>query len=206
MLQTQEHTSRRFSHELHDELGQGLAAIRANIAAARKDDFDTRRHDCLQLVDSAIADVRELSQLLRPVVLDDFGLNAALRWLADKFSQRTNIDVTYESNLDVHLEDEDETHVFRIAQEALTNIARHSGASRVSIRLFVAASHISLTIEDNGRGISAPEVQKHSSLGMVGMRARARQVGGELRISSPDTGGVHLEVTIPMHKGEGERA
>lgn len=205
MLQTQEETSRRFSHELHDELGQSLAAIRANISAVRQHDFDSRRTDCLQLVDSAIANVRELSQLLRPVVLDDFGLSAALRWLGDKFSQRTNIEVIFESNLEVRLKDEDETHVFRIAQEALTNIARHSGANRVNIRLFLAASQVTLTIEDNGCGIKGAEVQKHSSLGMVGMRARARQVGGELRITSPDSGGVHLEVTIPVHEGQGER-
>ena len=101
MLETQEEAARRFSHELHDELGQSLAAIRANVGSIGPADFDARRADCLHLVDEAIANVRELSQLLRPVILDDFGLDAALRWLADKFSQRTNIDVRYESNLQI---------------------------------------------------------------------------------------------------------
>ena len=78
MLQTQEEAARRFSHELHDELGQSLAAIRANVAAIGQGDFQARRSDCLHLVDEAIANVRELSQLLRPVILDDFGLDAAL--------------------------------------------------------------------------------------------------------------------------------
>jgi signal transduction histidine kinase len=197
MLQTQEDAARRFSHELHDELGQGLAAIRANVGQA---DFDARRTDTLRLVDEAIANVRELSQLLRPVILDDFGLDAALRWLTEGFAQRTNITVRYESSLETRLEDQTETHLFRIAQEALTNVARHSGASAVEVSLRLEEDMVMLKIQDNGRGLSATNNSKRSSLGMVGMRARAREIGGELTITNRPEGGIRIEVSAPVHR------
>lgn len=197
MLQTQEDAARRFSHELHDELGQGLAAIRANVGQA---DFNARRTDTLRLVDEAIANVRELSQLLRPVILDDFGLDAALRWLTEGFAQRTNITVRYESSLETRLEDQTETHLFRIAQEALTNVARHSGASGVVVSLGLEEDMVLLTIQDNGRGLPAIKNSKRSSLGMVGMRARAREIGGELTITNRPEGGIRIEVSAPVHR------
>ena len=197
MIRTQEDAARRFSHELHDELGQSLAAIKANLNGARAEDFSSRRADCLHLVDDAIANVRELSQLLRPVMLDDFGLDAAIRWLSEKFSQRTGISVSCESTLEGRLADELETHLFRISQEALTNVARHSGATEVRIRIFVSKSVVHLTITDNGRGLAVPEVPVSPSMGMVGMRARARQAGGELAVSTPQGGGLTIDVTVP---------
>jgi signal transduction histidine kinase len=197
MLQTQEAAARRFSHELHDELGQNLAAIRTNVEALNPANFATRRADCIHLVDEAIANVRELSQLLRPVILDDFGLDAALRWLTEKFSQRTGTHVEYESNLNSRLDDELETHMFRIAQEALTNVARHSSATRVSVRVVHAESSVALTIEDNGTGLPANHQPAPASLGMVGMRARARQAGGELSVDSGKQGGVRIQVVVP---------
>ena len=196
MLQTQEEAARRFSHELHDELGQSLAAIRGNVGQA---DFDRRRMDTLGLVDEAIANVRELSQLLRPVILDDFGLDAALHWLTEGFAQRTNIRVRYESNLKIRLGDQTETHLFRIAQEALTNIARHANASTVDVRLCLEAGSVQLTIEDNGRGLPANPYES-TSLGLVGMRARARELGGEVTIGGGSAGGVRIVIRVPEHK------
>lgn len=197
MLQTQEETARRFSHELHDELGQNLAAIRANVGQA---DFDSRRMDTLGLVDEAIANVRELSQLLRPVILDDFGLDAALHWLTDGFAQRTNIKVEYESNLKTRLDDQTETHLFRIAQEALTNVARHSGASMVKVRLFLEDGAVELAIEDNGKGLPQVDRYERTSLGMVGMRARAREIGGEVVITGGSQSGVRIVIRVPAHR------
>ena len=95
MLQSQESLARRFSHELHDELGQSLAAVRANLSAGTPAEWAARRADCVQLVDESIANVRELSQLLHPVILDDFGLDAGLRWLSEGFAQRTGIATEY---------------------------------------------------------------------------------------------------------------
>jgi signal transduction histidine kinase len=200
MLQTQEQAARRFSHELHDELGQSLAAVRSNLTKGSTHDLGALRADCLHLVDESIANVRELSHLLRPVILDDFGLDAGLRWLAEKFGQRTRLKVDYVSDFSGRFADETETHLFRIAQEAFTNIARHSEATEVKVSLSHRDQSIRLTIEDNGKGLpnQTGEVIYSPSLGMVGMRARARQSGGELTASSILPQGLRIEVVIPL--------
>lgn len=200
MLQTQEQAARRFSHELHDELGQSLAAVRANLTKGSTQDLPSLRADCLHLVDESIANVRELSQLLRPVILDDFGLDAGLRWLAEKFGQRTRLKVDYDSDFTGRLPDETETHLFRIAQEAFTNIARHAEATQVKISLAWRDQSICLTIEDNGKGLPnhSGDIIHSPSLGMVGMRARARQSGGELTATSVLPQGLRIEVVIPL--------
>ncbi|MCW5560222.1 MAG: hypothetical protein KIT22_20580, partial [Verrucomicrobiae bacterium] len=151
MLQTQEEAARRFSHELHDELGQSLAALRSNLIPERPQSLETVREDCLALVDDSIRNVRELSQLLRPVILDDLGLDASLRWLALKSSERMRIEVAYRSNTERRFPEEVETHLFRICQEALTNIARHSGATRANVGLHEGPAGVVLLIEDDGR-------------------------------------------------------
>lgn len=200
MLQTQEEAARRFSHELHDELGQSLAAVRSNLTRGSTHDLDSLRNDCLHLVDESIANVRELSQLLRPVILDDFGLEAGLRWLAEKFAQRTRIKVDYDSNCPGRFADETETHLFRIAQEALTNIARHAEAKRVTIQLALEDKNIRLSIVDDGKGLPADESEAPPSLGMVGMRARARQCGGELSVTPAQPSGVRIEAVVPLRQ------
>ncbi|MBM3736120.1 MAG: sensor histidine kinase [Acidobacteria bacterium] len=199
MLHSQESLARRFSHELHDELGQSLAAVKANLGAHKPAEWAARRADCLQLVDDAIRNVRELSQLLHPVILDDFGLDAGLRWLTEGFSQRTGIPATYESDFPDRLDQEAETHLFRIAQEALTNVARHADASAVRVEVRSAGGRVRMSIEDNGRGLrrSAQDTPgHHPSLGMVGMRARAQEIEGELRFLTAAGGGLRVEVDV----------
>lgn len=200
MLQTQEEAARRFSHELHDELGQSLAAVRSNLTRGSTHDLDSLRADCLGLVDESIANVRELSQLLRPVILDDFGLEAGLRWLAEKFAQRTRIKVDCDSTCPGRFADETETHLFRIAQEALTNIARHAEATRVVIQLALEDKNIRLSIIDDGKGLPAEPPASAPSLGMVGMRARARQCGGELNVSATQPHGLRIEAVVPSRQ------
>lgn len=200
MLQGQEVAARRFSHELHDELGQSLAAVRSNLAKQGNRDLETLRADCIGLVDQSIANVRELSQLLRPVILDDFGLEAGLQWLADSFSQRTRLRMDFKASGIGRYSDETETHLFRIAQEAFTNIARHSEATAVVVRLSSDGTNVILRIEDNGRGIAVGEspAPRSPSLGMIGMRARARQCGGDFEISNVEPHGVRVEVIVPV--------
>lgn len=205
MLQSQEVTARRFSHELHDELGQSLAALRANLTKTETRDPDALRTDSLHLVDEAIANVRELSQLLRPVILDDFGLEAGLRWLAEKFAQRTRLHVDFDSDASERYADETETHLFRIAQEALTNIARHASATRVGIRLKQETHTLRLIIEDDGQGMAQPPEPRAPSLGMVGMRARARHCGGHLEVSAAQPHGVRVQAVVPMTGQPAER-
>jgi signal transduction histidine kinase len=200
MLQTQEEAARRFSHELHDELGQSLAAVRSNLTRGSTHDLDSLRADCLGLVDESIANVRELSQLLRPVILDDFGLEAGLRWLAEKFAQRTRIKVDCDSTCPGRFADETETHLFRIAQEALTNIARHAEATRVVIQLALEDKNIRLSIIDDGKGLPAEPSASPPSLGMVGMRARARQCGGELNVTATQPHGLRIEAVVPLRR------
>ncbi|HEX4748103.1 MAG TPA: sensor histidine kinase [Bryobacteraceae bacterium] len=198
-LETQEETARRFSHELHDELGQTLTAIKANLSAMRNGQED-RLEDCMHLVDRAIQDVREMSQLLRPTILDDFGLDAALRSLTDSFSQRTGIKVEYQSTVNGRRWNDDaETNLYRIAQEALTNVARHSQATAVNVGLAESNGSLVLQIRDNGRGLDA-QPQRSSGLGLAGMQTRAQGCGGTLRIESETGKGLRLEVTCPLDK------
>ncbi|HWC96059.1 MAG TPA: sensor histidine kinase [Candidatus Sulfopaludibacter sp.] len=208
MLEDQEATARRFSHELHDELGQSLTAVKTNLAALdpHGNVESGRLQDCLRLVDDAIGNVRQMSQLLRPTILDDFGLEAGVRWLAEGFSARTGIEVDFDSKYSGRLPDETETHLFRIAQEALTNVARHAGAHHVRMRLESENGEICLCVQDDGRGLKtlpAPSsatvaAGRPASLGMSGMRVRARSAGGELTVRSRPGEGVLIEVRVPL--------
>jgi two-component system sensor histidine kinase UhpB len=200
MLEDQETTARRFSHELHDELGQSLTAVKTNLSALDGDasvNYE-RVRDSIRLVDEAIGNVRQLSQLLRPTILDDFGLEAGLRWLCEGFATRTGIDVELESQYSGRLPDETETHLFRIAQEALTNVARHAGARHVAVRLEPRDGEIRLTISDDGRGLPPTVPAGARSLGMIGMRARARSAGGDATVYSRPGEGVVIEVRVPV--------
>lgn len=198
LLETQESTARRFSHELHDELGGSLTAIKSNLTAIAAGATDRARiDDCVKLVEDSISNVRELSQLLRPTILDDFGLDAGLRWLANRFRERTGIEVDFRSEFDGRLPDETETHLFRIVQEALTNVARHSGATRVTIHLRADEHAIRLTFSDNGSGLTQ---QREGGMGLGGMRARAHSAGGDLSIKSQPGSGVNIEVWAPLAK------
>ena len=198
MLANQEAAARRFSHELHDELGQSLTAVKTGLAVldVNGELNHDRIADCVRLVDEAIGNVRQLSQLLRPTILDDFGLEAGLRWLCEGFAARTGIGVDLKSSYEGRLPDETETHLFRIAQEALTNIARHSGARCVHVTLERVRDQIVLQVQDDGRGLKGPPAA--GSLGLIGMRARARSTGGEVDIRSRPGEGVTIEVRVPV--------
>jgi signal transduction histidine kinase len=202
MLEDQEATARRFSHELHDELGQSLTAVKTNLTALQLDGGETgaRLADSVHLVDEAIGNVRQMSHLLRPTILDDFGLEAGLRWLAEGFAARTGVEVQVESNLEGRLADETETHLFRIAQEALTNVARHSGAKHVHMKLNSTAGEVLLSIQDDGCGLPAKPASGPTNgrgLGMIGMRARARSAGGDVSVRGDRGQGVLIEVRVP---------
>jgi signal transduction histidine kinase len=137
------------------------------------------------------------------MILDDFGLDAGLNWLCEGFMQRTGIEVDYKSNFHRRLPDEIETHFFRIAQEALTNVARHSEATTVAVRLHSEDNEIRLTIADNGKGFDkAPSgPTQPQTLGMTGMRARARAVGGAFEVVAPEGKGVRIEARVPYAEG-----
>jgi signal transduction histidine kinase len=200
MLENQETTARRFSHELHDELGQSLTALKANIHGLESHDGADRRRidDCLGLINEAIGNVRELSQLLHPTILDDFGLDAGIRWLSERFTQRTGIEVDYSSDFDSRLPVETETHLFRICQEALTNVARHSQATSVQIRLHESSGKLELSIADNGRGLRDRVEAEQQGMGLIGMRARARSAGGAVKFRSGEGKGFTIDIEVPI--------
>ena len=204
-LESQENTARRFSHELHDELGQALTAVKANLSALRTQNEPERVDDCMKLVDQAINDVREMSQLLRPTMLDDFGLDAALRALTESFAQRTGITLDYQSNLAAErLPDQVETNLFRIAQESLTNIARHANAEKVGVELARRNGLVTLRIRDNGKGMEMArrkgqkETLASGGMGLAGMETRAQACGGRLTVESAPGEGMKVEVTCPI--------
>lgn len=204
VMSDQEESARRFSRELHDHFGQTLSAIEANLAALQgtKQYHQGRIDDCMGLLKDAVDNVREVAQLLRPSILDDFGLAPAIRWLADGFAERTGVRVTCDLEFDGRLKDEHETQLFRITQEALTNIARHAHATEVHCSLRRVQDKIELVISDNGTGLkSAGEPfldHPRGGLGLTGMRSRARAAGGELSVDSENGRGVRIRVRIPF--------
>ena len=202
LIEQQETAARRFSHELHDELGQTLSALKAEIGAlgAGSERGVRDQAAALALADDAIQSVRDLSHLLHPTLLEHLGLAGALESLVRTFGQRTETEVAFRSDLNRPLSDDSKAHLFRIAQEALTNVARHSGATRVSVTLFEAESCAILEIADNGKGVS--DVSNSDGIGLKGMEARASFAGGTLRLSRPPSGGLSVQARVPIDRGK----
>ncbi len=201
----QEDTARRFSQEMHDEFGQALNAIESTLAAVEaKDPANQERvRDAIALSKEAQAMARDMSQLMRPRILDDFGIDASLRELAQGFSRRTGIAVDYRGNFHQRLDAAVETHLFRIAQEALTNVARHSEATNIELSLLHDGTSLQLRICDNGGGLR--NEPSGSGLGLLGMRERARAAGGALTVREvihDFKQGVEIAVEVPLPTGD----
>jgi two-component system NarL family sensor kinase len=172
------------------------------LSGVPESEFGAMRQECVGIVDEVLQNVRKLSHVLRPVILDDLGLDSGLRWLCERFTQRTHIPVEYTSNLERRLAEPVETHLFRITQEALTNIGRHAEASQAWVSLVLSGGTVRLEITDNGRGLQLASGERGPSLGMVGMRARARQLGGELSVESRKEGGLRIRARVPLQEVE----
>jgi len=205
VLSAQEDERRRIAREVHDELGQALTALKIDLTwinQRQQEDvaaIRARTASMIDLVDRTIREVRRIARELRPGVLDDLGLVAAIEWQIQEFQNRTGIKCRPEISPDIELPDPAcSTAVFRIFQEALTNVARHSQATEVSIRLATRARHLYLGVEDNGRGMKEGSLADTKSFGLVGMRERVLPWGGRVEINSPKGGGTAVMVTIPM--------
>jgi PAS domain S-box-containing protein len=202
-LQTmQDEERRRLARELHDSVDQTLAALSMNIAIiqAQSDKLDLSGARAVSenahLVDQVSREIRTISHLLHPPLLDIAGLASALRWYVDGFSERSNIKVDLEIPSDFgRLPDELEIAIFRIVQECLTNIHRHSGSNTATIRLHQESHHLTVQVQDSGKGIR-PEKQREliesgrGGVGFAGMRERLRPLGGTLEIKSDGSGTV----------------
>jgi two-component system, NarL family, sensor kinase len=202
-LQTmQDEERRRIARELHDSVGQLLAAIGMNLSVvqAQVHKLDARAAgavaDNVALVEQVSREIRTISHLLHPPLLDIAGLASALRWYVDGFSQRSNIKVNVEIPEDLgRLPGEMEIAVFRIVQECLTNIHRHSGSDVAAIRLFQEGDRLTVQVQDNGKGIPAEKQRQlvdldRGGVGFAGMRERLRRLGGTLQIESKENGTV----------------
>jgi signal transduction histidine kinase/DNA-binding response OmpR family regulator len=209
LIEAQELERRHIAYELHDEIGQVLTAVKINLQALQRSLKATADPHVIQenitIVDGAMQHVRNLALDLRPSLLDDLGLLAALRWYLDRQSQRTGIPIgfvceAFESVLLPQLE----TVCFRIVQEALTNITKHAKAKHVTVRLNLQDDELSLTIRDDGIGfdvqIARERAARGSSLGLLGMEERAALVGGQLKILSRLGHGTETQVHFPIHQ------
>ena len=199
LLELQDEERRRIARELHDSIGQMLAALGMNLSRVRADiDHLTMTLSTLtdsdDLVREMSKEVRTISHLLHPPLLDEAGLSSALNWYADGFAQRSKIDVDLDCPEDFgRMPREMETAVFRLVQECLTNIHRHSGSPTAKIRLHRSNHEVVIEVEDKGQGIPTEKLDRMTSsgapgVGITGMKERVRQLGGTLEISSDRTG------------------
>lgn len=197
------------AREIHDELGQALTALKMDIAwIARRSSSDAGiAKDALQeklsgmskMADEIIGQVRRISAALRPGVLDDLGLVAAIEWQASEFESRTGISCTVRcEGEELTLDREASTQVFRIFQEALTNVARHAEANHVDVRVGTHADWYVLEVRDDGRGIALDAAHARKSLGLLGVRERARRLGGSVTVERGAAAGTVLSLKVPL--------
>lgn len=197
----------RIARELHDELGQLLTGLKIDITWLAHEltrDPDRPTNDVVNklqamagLVELSMKTIQQIVSRLRPAVLDHFGLIEALQWEAATFEQRTGIRCRVSGRAHSELAHERATGVFRIFQEALTNVARHAHAGAVRIAVRETSRDLVLEIRDNGRGITAAEAQSPRSMGLLGMRERARLLGGELTVAGTRGRGTRIALKVP---------
>ncbi|MTI45060.1 two-component system NarL family sensor kinase [Roseibium hamelinense] len=203
IFEIQEQERKRVSTELHDSISQLLVSVRYGIElihseAGKVPDLQTQATKCLGILDRAISEVRRISRDLRPSVLDDMGLATALVSLGNEFETHSGIKVTVSAERgNDRLPENAKTALYRVVQECMTNVARHSNATEVDINLSYNSSTLSLTIKDDGVGIQSP-LPKAGGLGIRNMRERIETLGGTLRIMKRTKGGTRINVTIPL--------
>jgi signal transduction histidine kinase len=204
LLKTQDEERRRIGRELHDSLGQYLAILKMNLDTLNthiaEANSTAREHlgQCVQLVQDSIKEMRTISYLLYPPMLEEVGLQSAIGWYLEGFSQRSNIQISFQSDPEFgRLERDIELALFRVLQECLTNVHRHSGSSIAEIRLTKKDDMAVLEVADKGKGIPQQLLERSNGdwlgslgVGLRGMNERIRQLGGKLEIYSTETGTV----------------
>lgn len=201
---------KRIALEIHDELGQALTGLKMEIhllnnqingVRCTADHTEANAHikDLLSLTDTTITSVRRIATELRPPILDDLGLVAAIEWQTQEFQRRTGTTCVLSANIEnVELDAESTTAIFRIFQETLTNITRHANANTITVNLKRLDQKLILRVEDDGTGIAADHMSNNRSLGILGMRERARLIGGELRVFNGDENGTIVQLTASL--------
>jgi signal transduction histidine kinase len=214
LVELREAQSARISRELHDELGQALTGLKLDLGwlqrrlerldeAGTRPAMQQRLRAMGQAVDATVAATRRICTELRPAVLDDLGLAAAIEWQARELGRRASIEVALELPAQLPaLGAADTTAVFRIVQELLTNVARHAGARRVSLRLRADADALHLRVQDDGRGFAADRPAPGRGLGLPGIRERAALRGGRVDVRSAPGQGTTVDLCLPLAAAE----
>jgi signal transduction histidine kinase len=209
LMTAQEEERRNVARELHDEVGQALTAVKVELSIAQRRLNATPESGALleaqEITDGALQTVRDMSQLLHPAALDDLGLSAAVEWQARTFEVRHAIRVDFEHDGLSHdgraqrLPREVEVAAYRIVQEALTNVAKHSGATACRIRLARTEAELVISIQDDGAGFDlSDDAAVRRGLGLVGMRERASLLSGEVSLASERGGGTRVTARLPL--------
>ncbi|MEO8287044.1 MAG: PAS domain-containing sensor histidine kinase [Chloroflexota bacterium] len=208
LLEIQESERRYIARELHDEIGQTLTAIQINIETLERlpeaKDLQPRLKESVSLVEQALYQIRNLSLDLRPSILDDLGLVSALLWYTERHAERTGLDIQIALDpLPYRLPTDIETTCFRVVQEALTNIARHSRARCAKVELCRRDGNIEAIVSDDGDGFDVKAAQARASagasMGLIGMRERAELAGGRLAIDSVPGKGTTIKLLLPLN-------
>jgi signal transduction histidine kinase len=206
LLQLQDAERRKFSRELHDSLGQYLAGVKMNLEMFASQGKESLLAEAIQLLDHSIAETRTISHLLHPPLLDEAGLPSAAKWYVEGFAQRSGIEVNVTLPEDVrHLPKPVALGLFRVLQESLTNIHRHSNSSKAEVAVELLPDQVVLKVRDYGKGINPDWLENfrahgtNSGVGLAGMRERIRELGGQLTIQ-PCAPGTLISVTMPLSK------
>ena len=206
LISTQEATLRHISRELHDEFGQILTAIGSMLGRARNhlpegSPLRAELREVSEIAQSTLDKVRSLSQALHPVMLDEAGLESTIDWYIPVVERQTGIEISYEkSGTPFPVDGGIGVHVYRILQEALNNLARHSGTRQAWVRLRFLPQALELEVEDHGAGFVEPSAR--SGIGLVAMRERAELLSGNIKFLKPAQGGTLVRLRIPMEKTE----
>lgn len=202
LVAIQEEERRRIARELHDEIGQSLTALKINLQTWQANQGNQQIETSVHIVDTVLHQVRNLSLDLRPSLLDDLGLVKTLRWYIDKQAQWVGFIPQFKTNLTERPTSDIEIACFRIAQEALTNIARHAHAQNVLVELRQEQNELILCIQDDGQGFNVALAEENAvhggSMGLLGLKERALLAGGEAKITSETNKGTEIYVTFPL--------
>lgn len=210
METAREEERKSIAFEIHDELGYALTAVKLDLAwlktkIGKEETYVERLKAMADLVELMINKVRTISFQLRPSILDHFGLSAAIEWQAKEFQKRTSVRCKVDFfPKDIRLEEHLSITVFRIFQEAMTNITRHAEASRVDVSLSKTDTEILLVVKDNGKGITEDQINAKKSLGLVGIREKTNSLGGDVEISGSPGMGTKVLIVVPLRKSEKE--
>jgi signal transduction histidine kinase len=206
-LSTQEKERRLIARELHDEFGQELSTVQLGLQGiarvVKESNTQAKLSDVMGTIEQVLEQMRNLSRGLRPSVLDDFGLVAALEWFVEQQIKFAGLETEIIADeLEVRLPEEVETVCFRVAQEAITNVLRHGRATRVVIEIHLRDKKLELMIHDNGVGFDLPDAMKNvtkgNSLGLLNMHERVELIGGQLQIITAPGQGTRVRAQIPL--------